>query len=80
MSAPRLTACKVVFHLARRNYTIADPAYARKPTAAELQKGTHSLVQVLSIVKMYFPLFGLSRRDCRWQTLGSVYYLGKQVL
>lgn len=61
-------------------YTIADPAYARKPTAAELQKGIHNLAQVLSIVKMYFPLFGLSGRVCCWQTLSSIYYLGQKVL
>ena len=50
-------ARKAVFHLRYRNHTTADPAYARKPTAAELQKGIHNLVQVLSIVKMFIFFF-----------------------
>lgn len=67
MSALRLMAHKAVFHLVwERNYTVANPAYAKKPTAAELQKEIHDLIQVLSFVKMYFPLFRLSRRFCRW--------------
>ncbi len=81
MSALRLTACKAEFHLTwRRNYPIADPAYASKLPAAELQKGIHSLVQGLSVVKMYFPLFEIFGKGCRRQTLSSDYYLGQQVL
>jgi hypothetical protein len=81
MLALRLTACNAEFHLKwRRNYPIADLAYASKRTAAELQKGIHSLVQGLSVVKMYFPLFEIFGRGCHWQTMGSVYYLGQQVL
>lgn len=55
MSALRLKACKAEFHLTwRRGQSITDPAYASKLTAAELQKEIHSLVQGLSVVKMYF--------------------------
>jgi len=81
MSTLRLTACKAEFRLTwRRNYAVADPAYANKLTSVELQKGIHGLAQGLSVVKMYFPRFEIFGRGCRWQSLGSVYYLGKQVL
>lgn len=44
----------------RRNYNIAVPAYASKLTAAELQTRIDGLVQDVSVVKMYFPIFELS--------------------
>lgn len=75
-------ARKAVFHLRYRNHTTADPAYARKPTAAELQKGIHNLVQVLSIVKMFIFFFSLwtLRKGLLLADLSSIYYLGQKLL